>query len=159
MLKGRKRIQLLNLISHINVFLLLFYAYRIAYPHGIEHSTYILRQKALSDCSCFAENPKKWSFVDGPKCKYINLWFKSLSHLHDGDCHPGQSHRLFGQSNMHCTLIVCPNQPGVNQIYLKVKEWSRAYSHCAFSSNLFHGQIAQIFIDQLSDPENKKCSP
>ena len=32
-------------------------------------------------------------------------------------------------------------------------------SHCAFSSNLFHGQIAQIYIDQLSDPENKKCSP
>ena len=32
-------------------------------------------------------------------------------------------------------------------------------THCAFSSNLFHGQIAQIYIDQLSDPENKKCSP
>jgi hypothetical protein len=32
-------------------------------------------------------------------------------------------------------------------------------SHCAFSSNLFHGQIAEIYIDQLSDPENKKCSP
>ena len=33
------------------------------------------------------------------------------------------------------------------------------FSHCAFSSNLFHGQIAQIYIDQLRDPENKKCSP
>jgi hypothetical protein len=32
-------------------------------------------------------------------------------------------------------------------------------SHCASSSNLFHGQIAQIYIDQLRDPENKKCSP
>ena len=32
-------------------------------------------------------------------------------------------------------------------------------SHCAFSSNLFHGYLAQIYIDQLSDPENKKCSP
>ena len=32
-------------------------------------------------------------------------------------------------------------------------------SQCAFSPNLFHGQIAQIYIDQLSDPENKKCSP
>ena len=34
-----------------------------------------------------------------------------------------------------------------------------AISHCAFSSNLFHGHLAQIYIDQLSDPENKKCSP
>ena len=32
-------------------------------------------------------------------------------------------------------------------------------SHCAFSSNLFHGQIAQTYIDHLSGPENKKCSP
>ena len=32
-------------------------------------------------------------------------------------------------------------------------------SHCAFSSNLFHGYLAQILINQLSDPENKKCSP
>ena len=31
--------------------------------------------------------------------------------------------------------------------------------HCAFSSNLFHGQIVQIAILQPSDPENKKCSP
>ena len=31
--------------------------------------------------------------------------------------------------------------------------------HCAFLSNLFHGYLAQIYIDQLSDPENKKCSP
>jgi hypothetical protein len=31
--------------------------------------------------------------------------------------------------------------------------------HCAFSSNLFHRQIVQIAILQLSDPENKKCSP
>ena len=33
------------------------------------------------------------------------------------------------------------------------------YPHCAFSSNLFHGQVAQIHIDQLSDPKSKKCSP
>ena len=32
-------------------------------------------------------------------------------------------------------------------------------SHCAFSSNLFHGQIVQIAILQQSDPENKKGSP
>ena len=32
-------------------------------------------------------------------------------------------------------------------------------SHCTFSSNLFHGQIAQIYIDHLSGPKNKKCSP
>ena len=32
-------------------------------------------------------------------------------------------------------------------------------AHCAFSSNLFHRQIVQIAILQLSDPENKKCSP
>ena len=32
-------------------------------------------------------------------------------------------------------------------------------SHCALSSNLFHGQIAQIYINQLSDPENIKGSP
>ena len=33
------------------------------------------------------------------------------------------------------------------------------YSHCTFSSNLFHEQITQISIHQLSDTENKKCSP
>ena len=32
-------------------------------------------------------------------------------------------------------------------------------SHFAFSSNLFHGKIVQIFILQLSDSENKKCNP
>ena len=32
-------------------------------------------------------------------------------------------------------------------------------SHCAFSSNLFHGQIVQIAILQLSDSECKKFSP
>ena len=32
-------------------------------------------------------------------------------------------------------------------------------SHCAFSSNLFHGQIPQKAIHKLSDTENKKCSP
>ena len=32
-------------------------------------------------------------------------------------------------------------------------------SHCAFSTNLFHGQIAQIYIDNLSGHENQKCSP
>ena len=33
------------------------------------------------------------------------------------------------------------------------------YSHCAFSSNLFHRHIVQKYIDQMSPPENKKCSP
>ena len=37
--------------------------------------------------------------------------------------------------------------------------WSRSkilttVAHCAFSSNLFHGQIAQIAIHQLRDKEN-----
>ena len=35
----------------------------------------------------------------------------------------------------------------------------RTYSHIAFSSNLFHRQITQKHFNQLSDPENKKCSP
>ena len=35
----------------------------------------------------------------------------------------------------------------------------RTVAHCTFSSNLFHGQIIQIAILQLSDSENKKCSP
>jgi hypothetical protein len=34
-----------------------------------------------------------------------------------------------------------------------------ADSHCAFSSNLFHGHIVQKYIDELSPPENKKYSP
>ena len=33
------------------------------------------------------------------------------------------------------------------------------YSHCPFSSNLFHGHIVQKYIDQMSPPGNKKCSP
>ena len=32
-------------------------------------------------------------------------------------------------------------------------------SHCHLSSNLFQGQITQKHIDQMSSPENKKCSP
>ena len=32
-------------------------------------------------------------------------------------------------------------------------------SHCPFLSNLFHGQIAQIYINHLSGYENEKCSP
>ena len=32
------------------------------------------------------------------------------------------------------------------------------YTHCAFSSNLFHGQIAQIYINHLSGHENKKVA-
>ena len=35
----------------------------------------------------------------------------------------------------------------------------RTYSHCAFSSNLFHSHIVQKYIDQMSPPENKKCCP
>ena len=41
----------------------------------------------------------------------------------------------------------------------RIKSVHIAHSHCAFSSNLFHGQISQIYIDHLSGPENKKCSP
>ena len=36
---------------------------------------------------------------------------------------------------------------------------SATVSHCAFSSNLFHGQIAQIYINHLTRAENKRCSP
>ena len=43
-------------------------------------------------------------------------------------------------------------------IDLKIQP-SCTYSHCVFSPNLFHGQITQISIDQMSFPENKKCSP
>ena len=32
-------------------------------------------------------------------------------------------------------------------------------THCAFSSNLFHGHIVLKYIEQMSPPENKKCSP
>ena len=32
-------------------------------------------------------------------------------------------------------------------------------AHCAFSPNLFHGQITQISLNQISSPKNKKCSP
>ena len=35
---------------------------------------------------------------------------------------------------------------------------SRPYSYCAFSSNLLHGQTTQKHINQMSSPENKKCS-
>ena len=31
-------------------------------------------------------------------------------------------------------------------------------SHCAFSSNLFHGQIAQIYINQLSAQKTKNVA-
>ena len=41
----------------------------------------------------------------------------------------------------------------------KLWKYSCSLSHCAFSSNLFHGYFVQIYIDQISDPENKKCSP
>jgi hypothetical protein len=31
-------------------------------------------------------------------------------------------------------------------------------THCAFSSNLFHGQIAQIYIDHLSGMKTKNVA-
>ena len=40
----------------------------------------------------------------------------------------------------------------------QLKVWPQ-YTHCAFSSNLCRGQITQKAIHQLSDLENKKCSP
>ena len=46
------------------------------------------------------------------------------------------------KAGMHCGRTTSVTQP-----------------HWAFSSNLFHGQIVQIAIPQLSDSENKKCSP
>ena len=42
---------------------------------------------------------------------------------------------------------------------LKNKTCCCKASHCAFSSNLFHRHIVQKYIDQMSPPENKKCSP
>ena len=32
-------------------------------------------------------------------------------------------------------------------------------SHCAFSPNLFYGQITRKSFDQMSSPEHRKCSP
>ena len=39
----------------------------------------------------------------------------------------------------------------IEEVYLE--------SHCAFSSKLVYGHIVQKYIDQMSPPENKKCSP
>ena len=41
----------------------------------------------------------------------------------------------------------------------QVLEKSSDASHWAFSSNLFHGNIVQKYINQMSPPENKKCWP
>ena len=46
-----------------------------------------------------------------------------------------------------------------NWIFDRGEKFCSTSSHCTFSSNLFHGLITQIAINQLSDPENKKCSP
>ena len=51
-------------------------------------------------------------------------------------------------------LFIC-----TKDILVAFRSHFKTWSHCAFSSNLFHGYLAQIYIDQLSDPENKKCSP
>ena len=45
------------------------------------------------------------------------------------------------------------------KLSFRIYQLTSTATHCAFSSNLFHGQIAQIYIDHLSGPENKKCSP
>ena len=70
-----------------------------------------------------------------------------------------------GFTPIHVCLFVC-NRDKILSWPTPGKQGARALghspmndSHCAFSSNLFHGYIAQIYIDQLSDPENKKCSP
>ena len=39
----------------------------------------------------------------------------------------------------------------IEEVYLE--------SHCAFSSKLVYGHIVQKYIDQMSPPENKECSP
>ena len=41
----------------------------------------------------------------------------------------------------------------------KTKNRHITQAHCAFSSILFHGHIVQKGINQMSPPENKKCSP
>ena len=44
---------------------------------------------------------------------------------------------------------------GFNEKWYFVTKIVLTYSHCAFSSNLFLGQIVQIFTLQLSDPKTK----
>ena len=53
----------------------------------------------------------------------------------------------------------CPMDLSKFPLDSQVRENSMTSSHCSFSSDLFHGQIAQIYIDHLSGHENKKCSP
>ena len=53
-------------------------------------------------------------------------------------------------------LVLCCYFGWVPQMY---KNLFSTYSHCAFSSNLFHRQIVQKHVNQLRHPEKNKCSP
>ena len=53
-------------------------------------------------------------------------------------------------------LVLCCYFGWVPQMY---KNLFSTYSHCTFSSNLFHRQIVQKHVNQLRHPENNKCSP
>ena len=55
-----------------------------------------------------------------------------------------------GGSSSSSSLSVASTSPTV---------YASGGAHCAFSSNLIHGQITQKHINQMSSPENKKCSP
>ena len=55
-----------------------------------------------------------------------------------------------GTTYVHCTLF---------SYILLCYLMHSTRTHCTFSSNLFHRQITQKDINQLSDPENKKFSP
>ena len=57
--------------------------------------------------------------------------------------------------------IVCPfppEDPRYVSLYFDPMITNTS-SHCAFSSNLFHWQMTQKHIDQLSSPEEIKFSP
>ena len=69
-----------------------------------------------------------------PQCNRAWLWFKSWGSMYG-------TRSLWFQAKNNACVNICNTAP-----------------HCAFSSNLFHGHLAHIYINQLSDPENKKCS-
>ena len=62
----------------------------------------------------------------------------------------GESGRIWIQFPKTASLNVDRQLLGMDILHYNALS---TMAHCTFSSNLFHGQIAQIAILQLSDPE------
>ena len=94
-------------------------------------------------------------------CISMDSQFHEFTHLIflAGFCHLAQLRFYLSRSTANALLRwAVAYRRSMRTVHRAVSTPARTHSHCAFSSNLFHGQIAQIYIVHLSTPENKNVA-